>query len=101
MKGVNVLNNFKGILRAILLPTLMVILVGCVGIQNVKVYERIEGEMVMTKQVKARIWGTSGQQITDKDISIEKSDATDKAVEVFKVGLSAGVKVASNAKEVI
>ena len=72
-----------------------VMLVGCVGVQNVREYERIDGKMIMTKQVKAYILGTSGQKIKTKNMTIEKKDAVDQAVGVVKDGISAALTVAS------
>ena len=57
---------------------LMMLVGGCVGFQNVKIYEQDkDGNLVCIKQVKARIWGLSGQKVTHKDISIEKKDSVD------------------------
>jgi len=69
----------------------LILLAGCIGMQNVKVYELKDGKMVMTKQVKATIFGTSGQKIKDKDISIEKKDTTSEVTGLVKEGISGSV----------
>jgi hypothetical protein len=74
----------------------MASLCGCIGYQNIKTYERIDNEIVLQKQVKAYIFGTSGQKIQDKDITIEKNDAVDKATSLLQAGLSTAKEIAIN-----
>lgn len=70
-------------------------LVGCAGYQNVKVYERVDGEVVMTQHIKGIIFGTSGQTIKTDKINITKQDGTDVAVDLLKSSVSTGIAIAS------
>jgi len=74
---------------------LIVLLSGCVGYQNVRVYEREDDIVVLKKQIKALIIGTSGQAIDTGDVKIEKKDTSDKATELVQDGISAGIAIAS------
>ena len=80
---------------------MIVLCSGCIGYQNVREYDRVGDRLVCVSQIKGLIIGTSGQQITTRDVVIEKRDSSDKAVELLKNGIAAGIAVASNAKGAI
>lgn len=74
---------------------------GCIGYQNVKVYERNEeGSVILTKQIKGYVIGTSGQKIQVKgnNISIEKKDAVSESVDLLKYGIEGGIRAAGAIK---
>ena len=82
-------------MKKLMVGLLIVLLSGCVGYQNVRVYEREDDIVVLKKQIKALIIGTSGQAVDTGDVKIEKKDTSDKATELVQDGISAGIAIAS------
>ncbi|NCC45006.1 MAG: hypothetical protein EOM18_15830 [Clostridia bacterium] len=80
--------------KVIYISLISLLLVGCVGYQDVVEYEYQDGKKVPVYAVRGRIWGTSGQSITTPRVVIEKRDAVDKAVELAEKGIAAGISVA-------
>lgn len=72
-------------------PIILLLLTGCIGYQNVTKYERIEGKMEPTYQIKGWIVGTSGQEVNAKDLAIKKSDTSDQVVGLIKEGTAMAV----------
>ncbi len=91
-------SHLRGIAREFFFLTIMLSIIGltgCAGYQNVKVYERVDGEVVMTQHIKGIIFGTSGQTIKTDKINISKQDGTDVAAKLLRDGVTAGVAIAS------
>lgn len=90
-------------MKKLMVGLLIILLSGCVGYQNVRVYEREDDIVVLKKQIKALIIGTSGQAISDSKtaLKIEKKDTSDKATELVQDGISAGIAIASKQGDVM
>lgn len=73
---------------------LPILFIGCIGIQNVKDYTMVDGELVCTRMIKARIFGTSGQKVAVKGMSVEKKDSVDHVTDLLEKGIGAGLAVA-------